>query len=712
MIISYNWLRELTGTNFAPRELAEKLTMVGLAVDAVHAAGDDHVLEFDITSNRPDCLSHIGIAREIAVIEKGNVYFPEAQFAKAAGRTADFASVEILDSELCPRYAARVVRGVRVVPSPAWLVKRLEAIGQRAINNVIDITNLVLHEGGQPLHAFDLAKLIERKIIVRRADAGEKIVTLDGATRTLDATMLVIADAARPVAIAGVMGGAETAVYDETQDVLIESAYFEPSQVRRTARSFGLHTDASHHFERGTDPEGVLRAQERACALICEIAGGTVSEDPIDVRAKDFTPPVVNFRPRRFENLTGLQVSVGEATRILRALGFVSPEAEESSRGNEMESASSASSVQFIAPTWRVDIEREEDLIEEVARHTGYDQIATELPASSVAGEYLLNEDRRRAARGSLNANGFDEAINFSFIDAVNDDRFQPLPASVIEGDGDNGEAKRFVSLDNPVIEGAIRMRPTLLAGLVEAVRRNFNHGTRDVRLFETGRIFAASGEAGDRPREREALAMVATGGAVEEGTGAPVRESDFYDLKGALEAVADAMNAPPLQLEAARGVRHLRDGQAAYIRLNDQVIGTTGALADEVARFFKFKQRIFVAEIDFGALLAAETVVARYVPLARFPSVVRDVSLLVNRGATFAEMQGAVLDLRLGYCRSVRLVDVYEGDKLPEDMRSLTLRMEYRADDRTLRDEEADAMQARVTSTLEAKFNAKIRGQ
>jgi phenylalanyl-tRNA synthetase beta chain len=703
MLISYNWLRELTGTERTPRELAESLTMVGLAVDAVREAGDDYVLELDITSNRPDCLSHFGVAREVAVMDRSPVRLPEAKIKNVAFRAEDYARVEVLDKELCPRYAARVVRGVKVAPSPQWLVKRLEAIGQRAINNVTDITNLVLHEQGQPLHAFDLSKLIERKIIVRPALDREKIITLDGTERELDANMLVIADALRPVAIAGVMGGAETAVYDETQDVLIESAYFEPSQVRRTARALGLHTEASYHFERGADPEAVLRAQARAVALICEIAGGTASENAIDIRLKDFAPTIVNFRLNRFASLTGLQVEIDEAVRILRALGFTPNE-------DGKETVSGKTSISFVAPSWRIDIEREEDLIEEVARHTGYDRIATELPASSVAGEYRAGEERMRAARRALVGCGYSEAINFSFIDASADDRFQILPT--LNNGRNDGE--RFVTLSNPIIEGAARMRPTLLAGLLETVRHNFNHGTRDVRLFEKGRIFAANNdgdEKNNRPREREALALVATGGALESGVAMARRELDFYDLKGALEAAAEATGAPALSFEAADDVGHLRPGQAARIRLNNELIGTIGLLGDEIAQAFKFRQRVFVAEIDFQMMLAAETSAARYAPLARFPSVVRDASFIVNRRVTFQTMRQAVLDLRLENCRRIELVDVYEGESLGEDARSLTLRVEYRANDRTLRDEEVDSMQTSVVGALEKKFNAKIRG-
>ncbi len=707
MLISYNWLRDLTGTNLAPRELAERLTMVGLAVDAVHERAGDHVLEFDLTSNRPDCLSHLGIAREVAVLENSAVRLPHARLENLQGRTRDFVSIEVQDADLCPRYAARVVCGVRVAPSPAWLVARLEGIGQRAINNVTDITNYVLQEQGQPLHAFDLAKLSESRIVVRRARAGEKIRTLDGAERELDTEMLVIADAARPVAVAGVMGGEDSAVYEETRDVVIESAYFTPAQIRRTARKLNLHTEASNHFERGADPEAVLRAQERAVSLICEIAGGVATEDYTDIYTKPVEPVGVNLRYKRIEELTGLRVAPQETVRILSSLGFslqnkVESQLEEAN--SIQDSRSQQPSVSFFAPTWRVDVEREEDLIEEVARHTGYEHIAPKLPPARTAGEYLPFEERRRAARGALVASGFDEAINFSFIDATLDDSFELLPGW--EGARENN----LISLQNPIVEGVSRMRPTLLPGLLQSVRHNLNYGTRNVRLFETGRVFAGlAGSEGESPREREAIALVATGGRRHAGRAGVSDALNFYDLKGALEAVAEGMNAGELEFEATN-LRHLREGQAARISLNGERIGSVGKLADDVAARYKFRQTVYLAEADFGRLLVSQTPAPRYTPLPRFPAVLRDVSLIADRRREFAEMRRAVAELKIEECRAIDLVDVYEGEGVPEGKRSVTLRLEYQGGDRTLRDAEVDSMHGRVLDELKSRTGAQVR--
>src|SRR6267142_7167927 len=322
MLISYNWLRELTDTRLTPSELRERLTMVGLAIDAVETQESDSVLDVEVPSNRPDCLSHVGIAREVAVIEAGQVHLPAGKQPKTEGRAESFAAVEIKDSDLCPRYAARLVRGVTIGPSPAWLAQRLAAIGQRPINNVADITNYVLHELGQPLHAFDFQKLAGHKIIVRRADSGEKLKTLDGIDRVLENHILVIADAERPVALAGIMGGEDSEISVNTKDVLIESAYFNPDSVRRTARLLGMDTEASRRFERGADCENVLRAQERCVELICEIAGGIATENSIDVYPNPLEPRSVTFRPPKVESLTSLHVELPEIKRILKALGF------------------------------------------------------------------------------------------------------------------------------------------------------------------------------------------------------------------------------------------------------------------------------------------------------------------------------------------------------------------------------------------------------
>ena len=685
MFISYHWLRELTGTKLSPEEIRERLTNVGLAVDAVEARGDDFVIDVEVPSNRGDCLSHMGIARELAVIEKSQVSSLKFQVSNTEGKTSELTSVEILDPDLCPRYAARIVRGAKIGPSPEWLTKKLEAIGQRSINNVADITNYVLHELGQPLHAFDLAKLKDHRIVVRRARRGETIKTLDGVDRKLDEQMLVIADAQSAVAVAGVMGGAETEISNPTTDILIESAYFNPASVRRTAKLLGLNTEASHRFERGIDPEGVIRAQERCVALICELAAGTATEDALDVYPQPFKARDVTLRPTRVEAITSLKVTSEDMLRILTALGFVLKERD-------------GETLRFIVPSWRHDVSIEEDLVEEVARHTGYDQIQTALPSATSAGEYHATEMRKRALRRSLSGRGYDEAIGFSFIERT--DEFELLPSL--------GRAAESVVLTNPIIEEASQMRQTLLPGLLKSVQHNINHGNRNVCLFELGRVFAALQQE-QLPVEREAAALVATGGLVLADRAQPKRELDFYDLKGALEAGIEAMNLPPLNFEASE-LKHLRPGQCAVIRSGDNPVGSIGRLSASVGNQYTFRQPVFVAEIDLTALLQSPELPVLYSPLPRFPSIVRDVSLLVARTLTTTELIRTVSEQQPRHFVKAEFVGTYEGEGIPDDKRSVTVRIEYRADDRTLRDEDVDEIHWPIVKTLKQKFDAEVR--
>lgn len=674
MLISYEWLKDYTDTELTPQELRDRLTMVGLAIDAVEQHDSDAVLDVEVPSNRPDCLSHVGIGREVTVIERKQLRLPEIAPFKTEGRAADLTSVEIKDPDLCPRYAARLVRGVKIGPSPEWLVKRLETIGQRSINNVADITNYVLHELGQPLHAFDFHKLAGPRIVVRRAVSGEKLKTLDGVERTLTTDMLVIADAERPVALAGIMGGEESEISSTTTDVLIESAYFDPNSVRRTARQLGMDTEASRRFERGADCEGVLRAQERCVQLICELAGGVATEDSIDVYPRPFEPRTIYLRPDRVRELTSLSVEPADVVRILTGLQFiVSAEGER---------------LLCTVPSWRIDVEQEDDLVEEVARHTGYDKIGSELPPSSTSGEYQPSEMKQRLLRRAMNAFGFDEAINFSFAAKQSDN--QP-------------------ELKNPIIEDASFMRSTLLPGLLGSVRHNLNHGIRDVRLFEIGRVFGPS-QAGELPDERLSFAAIATGGALEANRAQAERDVDFFDVKGALETAVDWMTLTPLSFTQA-SAPYLRDGQSARITLSDGTeIGSIGRVAESVAASYKFRNPVYVMELDLDALLSGPARVVQYASLPRYPSVVRDISLLLDRSISLDDVIRAVDEQHVAGFRGVKLMGTFEGGNIPSSKRSVTLRLEYRSDERTLRDEEVEERHAQLTSSLLETFSAQQR--
>ena len=684
MKISYNWLKEFVDFNLAPRDLAAQLTMIGLTVDGVEAHGSDFIIEIDLTSNRPDCLSHLGVAREAAVVTAKPLSMPGKKIEEASAKTSEVTSVEILNPELCPRYTARVIKGVKVAPSPAWLSARLEALGQRSINNVADITNYVLLEQGHPLHAFDFNHLSGRRIVVRAAQAGEKLMTLDGVERTLTPEMLVIADAYKPVAMAGIMGGAESEISDATTDVLLESAYFAPHSIRQTARALGMDTEASYRFERGTDYDAVVRACDRAAAMIAEIAGGEVLSGIIDVYPQPITRQAITFRRERYHSLTGLDVELSEAERILRALGFA------------VDADVRAESLQALAPSWRVDVAIEEDLIEEVARINGYDRLKTTLPGSSGAGAYLAGENGRRAARRALTAMGYHEAISFSFVNAEAEAMLSSVPATA------------RLTLRNPIDETQARMRTTLLAGLLDAVARNFNHGTRNVRLFELGKCFQATDE--ERPQEIERLSFAITGARNESDWQAASERVDFYDLKGTAEAVLENLGLVGWSFSPISHASYLHPGRAAVISLDGREVGHLGQLHPRVAGSYKFKQPVFVAELDFHALLTTEPVEARYRPLPRFPTVVRDLSLLVAEDAPYAAIERAITELGIPELVSVRLFDLYIGKELPPGKRSIALSLRYRAPDRTLTEAEINGWHERVITVLRQEFGAELR--
>ncbi len=691
MNISYNWLKDLVEINLPPSDLAKKLTDVGLAVEGIHESGDDFVFDIDLTSNRGDCLSHLGVSREIAAITNSKLKiknFEDQQLPTEANL------VKIEDADLCHRFTARIIRNVKISPSPEWLVKRLEAIGERAINNVADITNYVMHELGNPMHSFDFNKLAGNRIVVRRAKPGEMITTLDEVERKLDETMLAICDAEKPVAVAGIMGGFDSSITDETTDVLLEVAYFDRANIRQTSRNLKLSTEASHHFERGVDIENLIRASNRATELICELAGGTAA-DFVDVYPTKFEPKTIESEDIQFavKRLTGLDVENDEINRILNALG-IKAKSQIANRNSQI----------FTVPTWRHDLQIEEDLVEELARIVGYDNIGEELPAAFGAGEFQPNETRKFQLRQTLSNLGFDEAISYSFIDSKFDETFALIPNFVEENLNE-----KFVTLQDSIIEGAVRMRPTLLSGLLDAVRTNLNFQNRNLKLYEIGKVFSASKNENDLPNERELFALVLTGNEMLEGKAMNVREFDFYDAKGALENAVGATNAPNLNFKAA-DVKHLRKGQSAEILLNDKSVGTIGRLADEIAQSYKFKQPVFIAEIDLQTILQADQLKVLYRPLPVYPSVERDISLLIKRNTAFTEIKNTIVLQNFELLRQVEFVDIYEGKGIADDERSLTIRLVYRSNERTLTDEQVETVHTRILEKLESETGAKLR--
>lgn len=680
MRISLNWLREFVDCNLSPAEVAEKLTMVGLAVDTIESVGDDVLLDFDITSNRPDALSHLGIARELSVVCGRPLKMPAVTLVEDGQPTDAITSVEILEPELCPRYVARLIMDVQVGPSPRWLVERLEQLGQRSVNNVADITNLMLRESGHPTHAFDFEKLAGRRIVVRRAYPGELLVTLDGVKRTLRDDMLVIADAERAVALAGIMGGEESEISSKTRHVLLEAAYFQPTSIRRTARALGMETDASYQFERGMDPEMPPRVADRVAALIAELAGGRILRGAIDVYPLKMPHQPIRLRQERLERISGLPVSLDQAEQILRGLGF------------QVQRHSSHELV-ATAPSWRIDIDGEDDLVEEIIRHVGYDQIRLELPPWSGAGEYLAGEDRRRDIRVMLTAAGFDEAITFSFVNARLQSHFSAEPAEVIL---------------NPIDETRSVLRTTLLPGLLESLLHNWNHGVRSVRLFEMGKCFVRIGD-GQRPLEREALAVIATGLLNERSWNDHKQMFTFYHLKAVVESLVEKFRLATVEWAAATRP-YLHPGQSARLLVNGEEMAQFGQLHPRVAAEFKLRQPVYVGEFDLERWLSVQGQPIRYHPLPRYPAVVRDVSFVLPAGRSYGEVKAAIEGLGLPELDSVHVFDVYAGPPLLPGQQSLSISLRLQAPDRTLTDQEIHQTMQRVMNLLRDSFMAQIR--
>ncbi|MEO8573559.1 MAG: phenylalanine--tRNA ligase subunit beta [Pyrinomonadaceae bacterium] len=691
MLISHNWLKDLIDSGLSADEVAAQLTRVGITVEGVHAHGDDFVLDIDLTSNRPDCLSHLGVAREIAAAtgKSLNTGIKGGEPDVPLPTVLAYDVVAIQDPDLCHRFTARVINDVQIGPSPEWLVKRLEAIGERSINNVADITNYVMHELGQPMHAFDLDKLSGNRLIVRRARVGETIKTLDEVDRKLDDTMLVIADAEKPAAIGGIMGGLDLSITESTTNVLLEVAYFKRENIRQTSRKLNLATEASYRFERGVDIENLINASNRAAELIRELAGGELGEFIDAYPTKTETRMVASKNVAyAVERLTGLKVFEDKCVRILGSLG-INPKNDGTT---------------FAVPTWRHDIVIEEDLVEEVARVVGYENIAEELPPAFGAGEYQRSEPQKKRLRQTLVDLGFNEAVSYSFIDTGYDGQFEMVPGIL-----DERLEEKFITLQDAVIEGAVRMRPTLIPGLLEAARINFNQQRKDLRLFEIGKCFAAISDEDGLPTEKELFSLVITGGDAQANRAMSQRELDFYDAKGAVEAALEAVGVHHLVFSTG-GAVHLRKGQSAIISSNGNEIGSIGRLNEKLSADYKFKQPVFVAEIDLQAILAEETSTSLYHPLPKFPAVVRDVSFLVNRTLGFEEIRASILAQGRELCRAVRFVDVYEGKGIDENQRSLTVRLEYRSNERTLLDVEVDEVHKELIAVVEKDLNIRPR--
>ncbi|MDE0297484.1 MAG: phenylalanine--tRNA ligase subunit beta [Candidatus Poribacteria bacterium] len=644
---------------------------------------DDAVLELEITPNRPDCLSMIGIAREIGA-ETGNPVKPPSDHVnEGTSDVRDLTGVIIDAPELCPRYAARVIRGVRIAPSPQWLQRKLESIDVGSINNVVDITNFVLMECGHPLHAFDYHKLAENRIVVRRAAPNESLTTIDETERKLTSDMLVIADAEKPVALAGVMGGFDSEISDQTVDVLLESAYFHPPSIRKTSKSLSMHTEASHRFERGADPEGVIPALNRAAQLIAEIAGGEIATGIIDVYPGKREPVQVKLRPERANFVLGTQISSDEMVEILTRLGF-----------------EVSLTWEVTVPTFRPDVSREIDLIEEIARVHGYDNIPTTMPAGDVpAPPSTTRSDLREHVKAHLIASGMTEAVNYSFYDPRSFDRLR-LEAS----DG----LRDALKIRNPLSEEMSIMRTTLVPSLLENTQRNRNHRVENIQLFEISKVFVPSGDS-DLPNEPECVAGVIAGNIGAGVHGDPYRSADFFDIKGIVEGLLDVCGISDYTFASTRHPL-FHPGRNASVKISGQPLGVFGEIHPEVQQNYDLEHKAYLFEFEFDVMADAASLTRRVEPISIYPSVNRDIAIVLdaeiqaNRPVQLIRSAGGDL------VKSVRLFDLYIGDQVPDGKKSLAYAIEYSSPTETLTDEQVDRVHDGIVKRLNKELGAELR--
>ncbi len=646
---------------------------------------DDVILEVNVTPNRPDALSHLGIARELAALLGTRVRLPAPALREGGGPAADAVKVRIEAPEKCGRYAARVIEGVRIGPSPAWLAQRLERCGVRSISNVVDATNYVLLELGHPLHAFDLDKVAGHEIVVRTARPGERITTLDGKDRALDPDDLLIADRDRGSALAGVMGGGDSEISAGTSRVLLESAWFAPGGIRRTSRRHALKSEAAYRFERGADPGMVIPAADRCAALIAELAGGTVRSGVVDAHPRPEAPRRVRLRWRRPAEVLGLDVARERVLAILLGLGFEALDQDEAG-------------ATFRVPSWRVDVAIEEDLVEEVVRTVGYDAIPETLPAIAVQTPAEPPEAQAVArVRGALEAAGFSEAVNFSFVAA--------RELAALTGAGAPAGA---IALKNPITADLAVMRTSLVPSLLRNAGHNRRQRVDDVRLYEIARAYLPGNGSGTPSEERAEVAAVLLGRRSPVGWTGGADAVDFHDAKAAVEAVLEALGVAGAAFEAP-GPGWLHPRHSARVRAGEAVLGELGELHPRVAEAFELPRGVLALRLSLDALLGAARLVPAYRPIPRLPAVLRDLAVVVDEAVTAAAVEALVREEPL--VEAVTLFDVYRGAPLPPGRKNLALAITYRAPDRTLTDPEADAAHARIVERLARGVGAELRG-
>ena len=681
MKISLNWLKDFIVLDEPPARVAADLSRLGLPVDGCEPSGADTVLDIDVTANRPDCLNHFGIARELAVLYGAPLRRPADENYRPKLKGLPAPSIEIVDPALCHRYASVIMSGIRVGPSPGWMQERLLALGQRPINNVVDITNYVLLELGHPLHAFDLDKLKGECIVVRQARAGEKLVTLDGKERTLQPPMLVIADAADAVGLAGVMGGQNSEVDGSTSRILLESAWFLPASIRRTARELGLGTEASYRFERGADPEIPPVALWRTARLILELASGDGVSPVLDVHPAPWEAPRVHLRRRRVAELLGVALADGFTVRLVEQLGCriddVTPEGW-----------------QVRTPSHRPDLALEVDLIEELARFHGYDRIPPTLPRTEGRPVARLYHREKEQSRIYFKEAGFQEILTASFADRTREAAFDYFPA---------GEAVR---LDNALAMEAPFLRQTLTGGMLAALKWNENNFHEEARFFEVASVYGRGPEGFEEPLR---VALGAFGSFLPAHWSAEAVPLGFFHLKGLLEGYLDRLGVAAREF-AAETPAFLQPGMAAVLRVDGEAAGFVGQLNELVAREWKFKHRVFIAELRLEPLAGRAEHRFVFQPLPRFPGLSRDISFTVDNGVPFSKIKLVLEALQISELKHVEVLDLYRGKDVPAGLKALTLRLVWQHPERTLTDAEADRLRETVAGALGRAFDARCR--
>src|SRR2546426_1713617 len=689
MKILYNWLKEFIDFTAPPEELRARLSMAGIGIDAIEDSHAGPLLDADLTTNRPDCLGHYGIAREVAALYRLRLKRVAPQVKEATEKVERVTRVEIECPELCGRYTARLIRGVRVAPSPDWLRQLLEALGQASINNVVDATNYVMFELGHPTHAFDFNTLVERRILVRRAQAGEKMRTLDGLERALEPEMCVIADGARAVAIGGIMGGAETEISFSSKNVLLEAAWFNPISIRRTSKTLGLRTEASTRFERGADPEMAELASRRCAELILQLTGGELLGGAVDVYPGRREPQKIELTRRELLRVMGADVPDQEIEAILSALGFA-PERVDGTRGS---SGSLMAAWECRRPSWRQDVSREIDLVEEVARHYGFDKFPARLPAAKQPAARLEHAEAEDRLRERLVALGYREIVSIPHVDPARDDVFRPDSATPVR-------------LANPLAEDASVLRSTGTVSMATALEWNLNHGQRNIRLFEMGRTYRFHAGA---PVETRVLTLGATGEAREKSIHEAAREYSFADMKGDLDALGQLAGGFHWTSGSPEWSHPARAGRLSLGR----EIGAAGQLARRVAERLKLRQDVFLAELEldplYAAIEAARTA-RRYEPLPRFPAVERDFSLTLADGTSFAQVSETIRSLGIAEVASIEAVDLFRGGQVPAGRYSLLVRVTFQSRESTLTEAQLTDFSARIVAALEKRLGAKLR--